>query len=260
MVCALSPRLFWPGVVGQGATRTTRGPCRCGRAESLTCGEPDAVIVVLDEAQADRGEQRWRGISGPRDLTAQDGQLMAQNGNLDVLRLRRRAQPDQAQQTPDDHETERPPHHNGDHPRSASSLVTASIVELHPSPLVADTISQHFDRLLTRYEAIRNAPARAVENDRRAPSVEALTKAHRMPVAAVKLALIGPPLPPIRLHDLRHVAATLAYRATKDLKLVSQLMGHSGIQITADTYTSIFGDVDRDAAEAIAAIVPRANR
>jgi Phage integrase family len=74
---------------------------------------------------------------------------------------------------------------------------------------------------------------------------------------AFDAALAGTPLPPIRLHDLRHVAATLAYRATKDLKLVSQLMGHSGIQITADTYTSVFEDAHRAAAEAVVAVVPR---
>jgi integrase len=127
-------------------------------------------------------------------------------------------------------------------------------------PLVADTISQHFDRLLTRYEAIRRAPAQARDAGRPAPRPETLSAIHKMPIPAVKLALTGPPLPPIRLHDLRHVAATLAYRATKDLKLVSQLMGHSGIQITADIYTSVFEEVDRDAAEAVAALVPRTDR
>jgi hypothetical protein len=88
----------------------------------------------------------------------------------------------------------------------------------------------------------------------------ALAASHRMSERAVRLALEGPPLPPIRLHDLRHVAACLAYRATKDLKLVSQLMGHSGIQITADIYTTLFEEVDRAAAEAVAAIVPRTVR
>jgi hypothetical protein len=44
---------------------------------------------------------------------------------------------------------------------------------------------------------------------------------------------------------------------TKDLKLVSALLGHSGIQITADTYTTLFQEVDAAAAEAVAAFVPR---
>jgi hypothetical protein len=48
-------------------------------------------------------------------------------------------------------------------------------------------------------------------------------------------------LPPIRLHDLRHGAASLTYRATRDLKLVSEMLGHSGIQITADSYDAVPG-------------------
>ncbi|MCU1624233.1 MAG: phage integrase [Frankiales bacterium] len=69
--------------------------------------------------------------------------------------------------------------------------------------------------------------------------------------------IINTGMPPIRLHDLRHTAASLTYRATRDLKLVSELMGHSGIQITGDIYTSIFEELEREAAEAVAALVPR---
>lgn len=65
-------------------------------------------------------------------------------------------------------------------------------------------------------------------------------------------------LPPIRLHDLRHGAASLTYRATKDLKAVQALLGHSQISITADTYTSLFEQAEREAAEASAQLVPRA--
>jgi hypothetical protein len=65
-------------------------------------------------------------------------------------------------------------------------------------------------------------------------------------------------VPPVRLHDLRHGAASLTYRATKDLKAVQSLLGHSQISITADTYTSLFEDTERGAAEAAAALVPRA--
>jgi integrase len=67
-------------------------------------------------------------------------------------------------------------------------------------------------------------------------------------------------VPPVRLHDLRHGAASLTYRATKDLKAVQTLLGHSQISITADTYTSLFEEAEREAAEAAAALVPRAPR
>src|SRR4051812_35917161 len=47
-------------------------------------------------------------------------------------------------------------------------------------------------------------------------------------------------LPPIRLHDLRHVAATLMLAAGVDIKVVSEALGHSDTRITRDTYQSGF--------------------
>jgi integrase len=126
-------------------------------------------------------------------------------------------------------------------------------------PLNLTTVSHHFDRLLTRYEAIRRSPERP-RGRGRPTTPEALASAYGMPLQAIHLALKGPPLPPVRLHDLRHGAASLTYRATRDLKLVSELLGHSGIQITADTYTTLFQEVDAAAAEAVAKLVPRAVR
>jgi integrase len=64
-------------------------------------------------------------------------------------------------------------------------------------------------------------------------------------------------LPPIRLHDLRHFAATLALTAGVDMKVVSQMLRHKTLSITADTYTSVVPEVARTAAEAAATIVPR---
>ena len=64
-------------------------------------------------------------------------------------------------------------------------------------------------------------------------------------------------LPPIRLHDLRHGAATLALAGGADLKTVSEMLGHSTITITADTYASVLPEVARRAAEAAARLVPR---
>jgi hypothetical protein len=58
----------------------------------------------------------------------------------------------------------------------------------------------------------------------------------------------GAGLPPIRLHDLRHGAASLA-AAGAGLKVVQDMLGHSSIVLTADTYTSVLPDVGRKAAE-----------
>ena len=64
-------------------------------------------------------------------------------------------------------------------------------------------------------------------------------------------------LPPIRLHDLRHGAATMALAGGVDMKLVSSMLRHSSITITADTYTSVLPETALAAAEAAAAVVPR---
>jgi hypothetical protein len=65
-------------------------------------------------------------------------------------------------------------------------------------------------------------------------------------------------LPPIRLHDLRHGAATLALAAGVDLRTVQEQLGHSSIVLTADTYTSVLPDVARIAAEKVATLIIRA--
>ncbi|RAJ61709.1 phage integrase family protein [Streptomyces sp. Amel2xB2] len=64
-------------------------------------------------------------------------------------------------------------------------------------------------------------------------------------------------LPAIRLHDLRHVAASLMLAADVDIKIVSETLGHSDTRITRDTYQSVMPEVAAEAAEATAAIVPR---
>ena len=69
----------------------------------------------------------------------------------------------------------------------------------------------------------------------------------------------GAGTPPIRLHDLRHTAASLALQAGVPMKVVSEQLGHSSLGITADTYTSVLPAVAQAAAEALAGIVPRRN-
>src|SRR5439155_13775033 len=61
-------------------------------------------------------------------------------------------------------------------------------------------------------------------------------------------------LPPIRLHDLRHGAATLALAAGVDVKVVQEQLGHSSSTLTRDTYQSAVKRLHHDAADAVAKI------
>ncbi|WUV56489.1 tyrosine-type recombinase/integrase [Amycolatopsis sp. NBC_01480] len=59
------------------------------------------------------------------------------------------------------------------------------------------------------------------------------------------------------MHDLRHGAATLALAAGADMKTVQNMLRHSSITVTADTYTTVLPEVALAAAEATAKIIPR---
>ncbi len=61
----------------------------------------------------------------------------------------------------------------------------------------------------------------------------------------------------VRLHDLRHAAASLMLAANVPLALASKRLGHSSASFTADTYSHLLEGVGRAAAEATAALIPR---
>ena len=62
-------------------------------------------------------------------------------------------------------------------------------------------------------------------------------------------------LPPVRLHDLRHGAATVALAAGADIKVVSYELGHSSTQITQELHTSVLPQVSKASADAVAALL-----
>jgi Phage integrase family len=66
-------------------------------------------------------------------------------------------------------------------------------------------------------------------------------------------------LPPIRLHDLRHCAATLLKASGSDLRDIQEVLGLSSITVAANTYTSVVHELEseRAKAEAASALVPR---
>ncbi|MFC9973839.1 tyrosine-type recombinase/integrase [Spirillospora sp. NPDC127200] len=62
-------------------------------------------------------------------------------------------------------------------------------------------------------------------------------------------------LPPIRLHDLRHCAASFILAAGHDMKVVQETLRLSSITIAADIYTSLLPQITRQSAEDAAALI-----
>lgn len=61
----------------------------------------------------------------------------------------------------------------------------------------------------------------------------------------------------IRYHDLRHTNATIMLTQGVPLKVASERLGHSTINITADLYSHVTRDLDKEASERIDGIFDR---
>jgi integrase len=120
-------------------------------------------------------------------------------------------------------------------------------------PLRPGWISERFDALIRKYNAIQSGY-------KLGKAITSLARRHRVSEEAVKLAVNGEPLPPIRFHGLRHGAATLSLAAGVDMKVISETLGHSKSSFTSDVYTSVIPEVAQAAAEAVASIVPRSRQ
>jgi hypothetical protein len=59
----------------------------------------------------------------------------------------------------------------------------------------------------------------------------------------------------VRLHDLRHGAATLMLLAGTELKVIADQLGHSSVVLTADTYLSVAVELGLKSAAAAARLI-----
>ena len=64
-------------------------------------------------------------------------------------------------------------------------------------------------------------------------------------------------LPRIRFHDLRHTAATLLLGQGVHPKVVAEMLGHSRISTTLDLYSHVTPTMQRQAADAMDAVLGR---
>jgi integrase len=74
-------------------------------------------------------------------------------------------------------------------------------------------------------------------------SLPNLTRRHFKPL------LEAAGLPPMRLYDLRHTAATLLLAAGEHPKIVSERLGHATVTLTLDTYSHVLPDMQAASAE-----------
>jgi integrase len=70
-----------------------------------------------------------------------------------------------------------------------------------------------------------------------------------------KRLLVKAGLPPIRLHDLRHSAASLLLAQKVPLRTIMELLGHSSITLTSDTYSHLMAPTMREVADAMDVIL-----
>ena len=72
---------------------------------------------------------------------------------------------------------------------------------------------------------------------------------------AFKRLLTDADLPSIRLHDLRHTAATLLLTQGVSPRVVMETLGHSQISLTMNTYSHVLPELQREAAEKMNALL-----
>jgi integrase len=70
-----------------------------------------------------------------------------------------------------------------------------------------------------------------------------------------KICLKGEPLPPLSFHGLRHCAASLILASGADIAVVSKLLGHASIAVTADVYGHLVGTIAQKAVDGAANLI-----
>lgn len=64
-------------------------------------------------------------------------------------------------------------------------------------------------------------------------------------------------VPPIRIHGVWHIHATLALQQGANIKAVSQRLGHAGTSITMDVYAHVLPEQAQDISEKVGAVLFR---
>ena len=64
-------------------------------------------------------------------------------------------------------------------------------------------------------------------------------------------------LPPIRVHDCRHTCATMLLSKGVHPKIVQEILGHSQIRLTLDTYSHVLPTMQEEAVNTLERVLAR---
>lgn len=136
-----------------------------------------------------------------------------------------------------------------DTPKTTDSEATIALDTDTAAVLRAHRARQHRERLATGVAWTRTGLVFTTPTGERLHPADVTDHFHHLATQAG--------LPPIRLHDLRHGAATMGLAAGVQMKVISNRLRHSSPHFTAKYYGDVLPELSHAAAEATASVVPR---
>jgi integrase len=134
-------------------------------------------------------------------------------------------------------------------PRLAAPKTKSSRRRLRLTRVAVETLKSHLERQL---EDIDRVGSMWQENGLVfASETGAPLDRHDVTSRRFKPLLERARLPHFRFHDLRHMCATLLLTKNVNPKVVSEMLGHSSIAITLDTYSHVLPNMQDSAARAL---------
>lgn len=144
--------------------------------------------------------------------------------------------------------------------------IQQTLLKAGPNPLFGNAKSDRSRRkvalppvvitALTKYKAIQNQERLALGSDYVDTGlVFTRSTGHHMNTTTMSKTLFHKLLrasgvPQIRFHDIRHTHATLLLKEGVNPKIVSERLGHSGVNITLDIYSHVLPEMQQEAAKA----------
>ncbi|WP_231956830.1 MULTISPECIES: site-specific integrase [unclassified Actinoplanes] len=130
-------------------------------------------------------------------------------------------------------------------PKSAAGVRVLALDEF-----TNQLLRQHRDRQQARFAGTDRNPRRYLFTHADGRPVRPDWLTHRFHALVAEFGL-----PPVRFHDLRHGAASLAGAAGVELKVIQHDLGHSSAVTTADTYWTVFRELADRAVAATAGLL-----